>query len=51
MGGRHNPRAHGAAPAREGAGATWLGARLLTGALKNNFLSINANKSLDPSSK
>ena len=25
--------------------------RLLTGALKNNFLSINVNKSLDPSSK
>lgn len=45
-----------AAPASEGAGAPWPrapwpGAHLPTAALKNNFLSINANKSLDPSSK
>ena len=33
------------------AGAPWPGAHLPMAALRNNFLSINANKSLDPSSK
>jgi hypothetical protein len=40
-----------AEPAREGAGAPWHRACLLTAALKNDFLSINVKKSLDASSK